>query len=340
MTGQSLCYNSPRKRKSDIVCKVFCICHFICCMSTIPRLVLPAPEPEKIEEEQSDSDDTDDTCLNLESVFGALVPREYVCHQESLQFACFTHPVRVIHPWFYRCFHLKYVAFEHSPDLTVIGNNAFEYTQLSFICIPPFVTTIQPRSFACCRQLQRVYFSSGALATIGSAAFTNTGLTALFLPPTVQTIGDSCFESCTSLTLIDFPLDIPLTKLANSALASTSLLELRIPSRVTTLSSCCLEDTPTLRTVESEPHSILTHLGKRAFRNCSSLHRVSLPTSLQVIDDECFASCHSLCVISFHSFPDNLRAIGRDAFAQTHVSHHTLGTSLHALFQKLSQSTF
>ena len=300
-------------------------------MNTIPPLVLPAPAPEKLEE-QSDSDDTE---LTLENVFGALAPHEYVCHQTSLQLACFTRPVRVIRPWFYRCFQLKYVAFERSPDLTVIGKNAFEYTQLSFICIPPFVTTIQPQSFACCRQLQRVYFSSGSLTTIGSAAFTKTGLTAVFLPPNVQTLGNSCFESCTSLTLIDFPRNIPLTKLARSTFALTSLLELRIPSHVTKLSSCCLEDTPTLRTVQSEPHSLLTKLGKRAFRNCASLHNISLPSSLQVIGDECFACCRSFCVISFHSFPNNLRSIGRDAFAQTHISRHTLSTSLHALFQNL-----
>mmetsp|Transcript_10562 Transcript_10562/g.21726 ORF Transcript_10562/g.21726 Transcript_10562/m.21726 type:complete len:409 (-) Transcript_10562:59-1285(-) len=63
---------------------------------------------------------------------------------------------------------------------------------------------------------------------------------------------------------------------------------------------------------KSEPQLLLRHIGKAAFRNCSSLETISVfPSSLRVIEDYAFCLCSKLKNVQFGS---ELESLGRTAF--------------------------
>lgn len=75
-------------------------------------------------------------------------------------------------------------------------------------------------------------------------------------------------------------------------------------------------------------------VGERAFQECSGLQSVSLPISLQIIDDEAFEKCISLSSITI---PVGVTEIGSDAFLEcTSLTSVELSTAL----RKIGGSAF
>lgn len=122
---------------------------------------------------------------------------------------------------------LEYVRM--SPNISVIGDHAFEYTpSLIEISIPEKLTTIQSNTF-CRSGIYKVKFSDkGQLSVIADYAFCEcgnlkeleipegvvvlgnysfyhcTGIKTISLPNTLMSIGDRAFENCISLELVQF----------------------------------------------------------------------------------------------------------------------------------------
>lgn len=286
----------------------------------VPPLAIPGRESGICEVLEESSDEEED--VDLVEIFGTRVPREFVCYDEEAGLVCFTRPVNVILPWFYRCFHLKHVCFDCAESLAVIGKSAFEYTQIRSVFIPAFVTRIESRGFACCRQLVSVHFAvNSILERICDAAFQDTGITTLFLPKSLNVLEDSCFQSCTDLHMIDFPAEIGITVLPRAAFLMASMKLLQIPAHVTKIGARCFEDNPHLQQVECSVDSALVKIGKCAFKSCPKLKWVFLPASIESIGNECFMNCVSLYSIRFPAFPNKLKAPGQDIFTNTLVRH-------------------
>ena len=86
---------------------------------------------------------------------------------------------------------LKEVAFPES--LRLIGNKAFEYTDLESIAIPGSVKIIGANAFHACRKLTNVIFSEG-LEEIYNEAFFYTGIRKVVFPSSLKKLGKYSFD--------------------------------------------------------------------------------------------------------------------------------------------------
>jgi hypothetical protein len=108
-------------------------------------------------------------------------------------------------------------------------------------------------------------------------------------------------------------------KLGPSAFRETSITAIRISQQVREIDNECFLGADQLATVIFlGPHASLIRIGVRAFV-WTQLSRVTLPPSLETIDDEAFAYCYRLNAVDFD--PDShLTKIGARAFLDTAIT--------------------
>lgn len=87
-------------------------------------------------------------------------------------------------------------------NVTSIGNNAFESTQMTTVSIGNSVSTISESAFQSCNNMTSVTLGN-SVATIGAYAFNScSSLTSITLPKSVKTIQRFAFASCYKLTTV------------------------------------------------------------------------------------------------------------------------------------------
>ena len=168
--------------------------------------------------------------------------------------------------------------------LAIIGEDAFEDSDITMLTIPKGVTTIE------------------------RYAFTRSSITHLTLPDTLTTIGDNAFFACHNLRDLTLPRSVSSIGY-RAFIGCWSLKALKIPSDITTISSSMFEDCIGLVSVGLPDE--LNHLGSQAFDGCSSLQSLVLPESLESIGEDAFSSCSSLEALHI---PANVCNIGTGAF--------------------------
>lgn len=112
--------------------------------------------------------------------------------------------------------------------VTVIGNNSFQFGEITSITIPNSVTAIGVCAFASCTSLTLINIPE-SVNEIGEMAFMGCSLlTSLNLPDSVTVISGCTFAGCTSLSSISIPAGV--TKICDSAFTNcTSLTSITIP---------------------------------------------------------------------------------------------------------------
>lgn len=172
-------------------------------------------------------------------------------------------------------------AFYHSislervdlPNVTSVGDNAFDWCLNMTSANMPKVTTLGANAFKACSKLET--FNSGALTTIGEAAFTG----------------------CTQLTEIDLSA---VTSIGKSAFANTGLTSLELPAFTAagTVNQGCFTNSR-IATINL-PQS--TKIGHTWFQRCpiSVIHGNNVPVVADV-QDWAFSYCENLIEATFPS---------------------------------------
>lgn len=180
-----------------------------------------------------------------------------------------------------------------------IGEEAFySCDDLQSVNIPVGVTAIEPYTFGDCEELASLTLPDGIL-TIGEGAFSGCYLLpSINIPASVTFIDIDVFYDCEEMQSIDVdPLNATFTSV-DGVMFSKDL---------TTLIRCpCGRPGPSY----AVPHGTL-HLEYYAFEYCVNLSEITLPSSLQTIDEWAFYYTQQVTEIYI---PDSVTSIGSSAF--------------------------
>ena len=208
-----------------------------------------------------------------------------------------------------------------------IGESAFEECKhLKSISIPGTVKEIGYKAFAGCASLSTVSIGEG-VEEIGESAFEDCKwIVNINIPSSITTIGGGAFLRCENMTGY---FDLQCKTIGNSAFYGSGITHLRLAPEVTTIGTSAFSHCRKLKKIEFYNSEItetmfegctsleevlinyVTHIGKKAFYNCSLLTNIKLPESVKTIESEAFLDCSSLSSVDLD---DNLTTIGKAAF--------------------------
>lgn len=141
--------------------------------------------------------------------------------------------------------------------VTAIGDNSFQFSEITSITIPHGVTKMECCAFASCPSLASINIPDSVTA-IGEMAFLDcTSLTSIDIPDGVTAINGCTFAGCTSLISITIPDSV--TKICDNAFTNcTSLTSINLPVNV--------------------------KICKNALFGCKSLASINLPDGVNILD--------------------------------------------------------
>ena len=187
-----------------------------------------------------------------------------------------------------------------------IMKNAFSGNgTLTSVTIGRAVSEIGESAFASCYNLKTVTFAEDSQITslpFGAFQYCNS-LTSVTLPSTLKTIGEWTFGFCHGLTEIMIPKSVE--ELVGCTFYNcTSLRSVTFESGIglKRIGYGCFFYCPKLK--EMILPEGLTRIEGEAFYDCSALEYVSLPSTLEIINDRAFIGCRSLLeVVNLSSLP-------------------------------------
>ena len=206
--------------------------------------------------------------------------------------------------------------------VTSIQNDAFNGCSAltGDLIIPNSVTEIGNNAFNGCTGFNGTLTLSSNLKTIGDNAFYDcTGFTGdLTLPNSVTTIGESAFAYCgrfTSLKLSDALTVIPKWAFMVCKFKGTLML----PSRLKMIDDGAFESCSEFTGVLTLPNSVTT-IGASAFGFCSGFTELKLSEALTVIHEFAFLCCNNLTIESENpsqvTLPKSLEKIENGVFRE------------------------
>jgi len=155
---------------------------------------------------------------------------------------------------------------------TIIGDDAFKFSNIERVTIPSSVTIIGRAAFYGCGQLKSVIIPE-SVTTIGAYAFYRcTKLTDIILPDGIAEIGHSTFEGCERLAVINIPNSVMHIE-AGAFLRCKKLADIIIPNGI-------------------------TEIKQSTFEGCSHLSSIIIPDSVVRIEERAFSGCSKLKVYS------------------------------------------
>lgn len=184
-------------------------------------------------------------------------------------------------------------------------------SNMTKVVLPKHITGIEASAFQSCTKLESVYIPSG-VTHIGDRAFNSChSLSRIVIPSAVTTIVDYAFRYCVGMTEVVFETPAQLASIGKGAFSyCTSLESFAIPgSNITAIADETFEECTSLERV-TMPSSIRS-IGASAFRRCTVLNNVILPTQVRSIGESAFKGCTGLKTIRM---PNRLDAIADELF--------------------------
>lgn len=209
---------------------------------------------------------------------------------------------------------------------TTVNEGAFTSAKIKQVTLPTTLTTLGENAFIYSTISQVSCTETSALKDIGIGAFRNCAkLTAFTIPASVTTIRTKAFSNCSALTAITVANGSLLETLEGNAFDDNAALETFIfagscdklttipegtfandvklktfamPANVTTIGKGAFNYCSALQTVTfSTTDPKIKELGEGAFQHCG-ITSITLPTSLQKIDQAAFTDCQQLQTVN------------------------------------------
>lgn len=164
-------------------------------------------------------------------------------------------------------------------NLTKIGANCFEGTQIKQITIPDTVTEIEYGAFSYCEQLASITLPLG-LQKISDRVFAQcTSLTSITIPAAVTMLGSDAFQGCESLTSMDIQANV--TEIPDRFAVECPLTSLTLPNTLQTIGALAFVAVSRFQVTELTIPASVTSIGDNAFgsNNANQMTLTVLPTT-------------------------------------------------------------
>lgn len=174
--------------------------------------------------------------------------------------------------------------------LTYIGYGAFYgCPRLVDVILPNTVTTIESSAFQDCSGLKYITMSN-RVEEVESSAFSGcSSLTAIAIPDTVKSIGNNAFKNCAKLSEISVPEDIEFIG-DEAFLGCTGILDKE--NGVSYVGKWVVDCDTSVKSATVREDTV--GIAYAAFMNCGELERITLPDSINIINDYAFYNCKKL----------------------------------------------
>jgi len=169
-------------------------------------------------------------------------------------------------------------------NVTSIGFQAFQETDLSSVTIPNSVVSIGSQAFAGIITLSSLTLGTN-VNSIGSGAFGLCFLSSVAIPASVASIGEEAFADNSALNAITVSPNNPYYSSLNGVLFDKNQATL-------------LQFPPHVGGSYTVPGSV-TSIGNSAFYVCKNLSSVTIPAGVTSIADDAFDQCTSLKSVYF-----------------------------------------
>lgn len=186
---------------------------------------------------------------------------------------------------FYYCSNLKSSTAQLPSTVTSIGSNAFYActgSNFSSITIPAACTSIGSSAFYCCYYLHPVFESGSSTLSLnqysfGYCGYNGSAFTIDMSQRKVTSIPNYCFNYCRYLKAFTFPQGV--TSIGTNAF------------------SYCFNQSSSTGTLEI-PEGVTSISGTYAFRDCTYLTAITLPSTITNLNNYTFYNCTRLATIT------------------------------------------
>lgn len=175
------------------------------------------------------------------------------------------------------------------PDsVTYIGSGAFSGSNIQSIVLPGGINSVPIEGFKNCKKLISVTILDGIKTVQREAFYGCKALTSVSLPHDLVSIERDAFHSCDSLSKIELPDSIKIIEY--QAFEWCPLTIETLPTSMTTIENSSFEGCNfTEMTIPEGVKQIRDY----AFSDCYSLRRITIPRSVNKIEDDVFFNIES-----------------------------------------------
>ena len=228
-------------------------------------------------------------------------------------------------------------------DVTSVSGYAFANAPIYSVHISSSVTEIKANAFYNCALLKNVHVEGESVKTFAKNAFascqkiTNVFAESLsgWLNVSFEDLSANPITVASNFFIAGTPLgktlEIPAgtDKINSYAFATLGIESVKIPASVGSIGAGAFADCQALASVEFAENSTLNTIGKESFVNCAKLAALSIPASVEAIDESAFANCTSITELKFGA---SLKTIGPKAFyGCVNVTVLTFGDKLNTI---------
>ena len=211
---------------------------------------------------------------------------------------------------------------------TAICGWAFYSKKMKSVNIPSSVTYIGSKAFYYCTRLTSITIPS-SVTTIEGDAFRNcSSLTSITIPSSVTYIGDNAFRSTPWLNNLEdggVYINNMLYAYKGSMPENT---EITIPEGTTAICGEAFRYCSNLKSVNI-PSSV-TYIGNSAFSDCTKLTSVTINDGVSRIEEFAFSGCTNLSSIII---PNSVTYIGNSAFSRSGLTSITIPNNVTSIGQ-------
>lgn len=234
---------------------------------------------------------------NKHADVNAILPFQYCGNNSLTEFNIEDGIVEIRSCAFSNCKNLKTVTFPET--LLRIDDNAFVgCDSLEEIIFPKNLIWIDVDAFRLCKKLKHIKINSKNVLTIRTSAFADCiSLDSVEISGDIVFDGVDIFARCINLSLIDLQ-NVYSHTISNRMFAESGISSIFLPSQCIKIEKNAFMDCAKLETIDL---ATIHEIGSAAFKNCSALVSVELPSTLIRLDSEAFDNCQSLSTIIDHS---------------------------------------